>query len=89
VRTVKVLPKQHSSGGRDKLGNISKRGDRYLRSLFTAGTLLVDPNFPSAESQSREMQEARALGEMLVDRQAPLAGVPALRHTISGSANKF
>jgi len=30
-----------SSGGKDRLGNISKRGDRYLRSLFTAGDLAV------------------------------------------------
>src|SRR6266566_486047 len=33
--------KQHSSGGKDKLGSISKQGDRYLRSLFTAGALAV------------------------------------------------
>ena len=32
---------QNSSGGKDKLGNISKRGDRYLRSLFTTGALAV------------------------------------------------
>ena len=36
-----LLPKQHSSGGKDKLGSISKQGDRYLRSLFTAGALAV------------------------------------------------
>src|SRR5262249_28918172 len=30
-----------SSGGKEKLGNISKRGDRYLRSLFTTGALAV------------------------------------------------
>jgi transposase len=35
------VPKQHSSGGKDKLGGISKQGDRYLRSLFTAGALAV------------------------------------------------
>ncbi|MGO9007628.1 MAG: transposase [Beijerinckiaceae bacterium] len=29
------------SGSRDRLGNISKRGDRYLRSLFTTGALAV------------------------------------------------
>jgi len=39
---IGLVPKQHSSsGGRDKLGSISKRGDRYLRSLFTAGALAV------------------------------------------------
>ena len=35
------MPKQHSSGGKDKLGSISKRGARYLRSLVTAGALAV------------------------------------------------
>ena len=35
------MPKQSSSGGKDRLGNISKRGDRYLRSLFTTGALAV------------------------------------------------
>jgi two-component sensor histidine kinase len=30
-----------SSGGRQKLGSISKQGDRYLRGLFTAGALAV------------------------------------------------
>jgi transposase len=38
---VGLVPKQHSSGGKEKLGNITKRGDRYLRSLFTAGALAV------------------------------------------------
>lgn len=38
---VGLVPKQNSSGGKDKLGNISKQGDRYLRSLFTAGALAV------------------------------------------------
>ena len=38
---VGLVPKQRSSGGKDKLGSISKQGDRYLRSLFTAGALAV------------------------------------------------
>jgi transposase len=32
-------PKQHSSGGKEKLGSISKQDDRSLRSLFTSGAL--------------------------------------------------
>ena len=35
------MPKQRSSGGKDKLGGISKQGDCCLRSLFTAGALAV------------------------------------------------
>jgi transposase len=38
---IGLVPKQHSSGGKDRLGSISKQGDRYLRSLFTAGALAV------------------------------------------------
>ena len=38
---VGLVPKQHSSGGRAKLGSISKQGDRYLRSLFVAGAFAV------------------------------------------------
>jgi transposase len=36
-----LVPKQNSSDGKEKLGSITKRGDRYLRSLFTAGALAV------------------------------------------------
>src|SRR5208283_2681944 len=38
---IGLVPKQHSSGGKDRLGSISKRGDRYLRGLFTTGALAV------------------------------------------------
>ena len=38
---IGVVPKQNSSGGKDRLGSISKRGDRYLRGLFVAGALAV------------------------------------------------
>jgi transposase len=38
---IGLVPKQHSSGGRERLGGISKQGDRYLRSLFVAGALAV------------------------------------------------
>ena len=38
---IGLMPKQNSSGGKDRLGNISNRGDRYLRSLFTTGALAV------------------------------------------------
>jgi transposase len=38
---IGLVPKQHSSGGKDRLGHISKQGDRYLRGLFVAGALAV------------------------------------------------
>lgn len=36
-----LVPKQHSSGGKDVLLGISKRGDRYLRSLLVHGARSV------------------------------------------------
>jgi transposase len=38
---IGLVPKQSSSGGKERLGNITKQGDRYLRSLFTTGALAV------------------------------------------------
>jgi len=32
-----LTPRQHSSGGKDRLGRISKMGDRYLRKLLVVG----------------------------------------------------
>ena len=36
-----LVPKQHSSGGRNRLLGISKRGDRYVRSLLVHGACAV------------------------------------------------
>ncbi|MGI8851706.1 MAG: transposase [Methyloceanibacter sp.] len=36
---IGLVPRQHSSGRKDRLGSTSKQGDRYRRSLFTAGAL--------------------------------------------------
>ena len=36
-----LVPKQHSSGGKDNLLGISKRGNAYLRTLFIHGARAV------------------------------------------------
>jgi len=36
-----LVPKQHSSGGRQKLMGISKRGDKYLRKLLVHGARII------------------------------------------------
>ena len=38
---IGLTPKQNSGGGKERLGGITKQGNRYLRSLFTAGALAV------------------------------------------------
>ena len=36
-----LVPSQHSSGGKERLGSISKRGDKYLRTLLVHGARAV------------------------------------------------
>jgi transposase len=36
-----MTPRQNSSGGKERLGRTSKRGDEYIRSLLTAGAVAV------------------------------------------------
>ena len=36
-----LVPRQHSSGGKSRLGRITKRGDSYIRSLCVQGALIV------------------------------------------------
>lgn len=36
-----LVPRQHSSGGKERLGRISKRGDGYLRRLLVHGARAV------------------------------------------------
>jgi transposase len=38
---IGLVPKQNSTGGKEKLGSISKAGDRYLRQLLVVGALAV------------------------------------------------
>ena len=38
---IGLVPKQHSTGGKDRLGGISKQGNRYLRWLLVAGAMGV------------------------------------------------
>ena len=35
------MPRQHSTSGKDKLGSITKQGNRYLRWLLVTGAMAV------------------------------------------------
>jgi transposase len=38
---IELVPRQNSTGGKERLGSISKQGDRYLRRLLVVGALAV------------------------------------------------
>ncbi len=48
-----LVPRQSSSGGKERLGRISKMGDRYLRSLLIVGATAVLRHAKAGGSSSR------------------------------------
>jgi hypothetical protein len=67
-----VILSQALSGGKDKLGSISKQGDRYLRSLFTAGALAVIRYAKIHGTKHRPWGPTGALGGSHPDIERPL-----------------
>src|SRR5271169_5168372 len=65
-----LVPKQRSSGGRARLFGISKRGDRYLRTLLIHGAR-------AALGRVREKQDPRSLwlGKMRQRRHPNIVAV--------------
>src|SRR6202171_502630 len=51
---IGLVPKQHSSGGKDRLGSISKQGDRDLRSLLMIGAEASEGCRHRARQQDRQ-----------------------------------
>jgi hypothetical protein len=53
VRTkARLTPKQHSTGGKEKLGGISKRGDSYIRRLLIHGARATVARVRSGQMKS-------------------------------------
>lgn len=53
-----LVPRQSSSGGKERLGRISKMGDRYLRTLLVVGATAVLRHAKAQGSPSRVWAEA-------------------------------
>jgi len=47
-----LVPRQNSSGGRDRLGCITKMGDNYLRKLLVVGATAVLRNAIRAQTRT-------------------------------------
>ena len=53
-----LVPRQHSSGGKSRLGGISKRGNTYLRTLLIHGARTVLQYVAGkTDAQSRRLQD--------------------------------
>ena len=60
-----LVPKQHSSGGKQNLLGISKRGDTYLRTLLIQGarSVVYHADQPNRESASATCQWVRGVAQ--------------------------
>ncbi len=58
-----LVPRQHSTGGKDRLLGISKRGDRYLRCLLVHGARVVVTYSARKEKADRRSQWLKGLLE--------------------------
>ena len=67
---IGLVPRQNSSGGKERLGGISKQGDRYLRRLLVVGATTV-----IRHARTRSATEAGWLQGLLARRPARLASV--------------
>jgi len=58
-----ITPRQHSSGGKDRLGQITRRGDRYLRTLLVHGARaylrVVDKKTDAKSDWAKRLKERR------------------------------
>ena len=75
-----LTPQQHSTGGKTRLGGISKQGDRYLRRLLVVGATAVMRHV-------KDMPGAARLGHRCVDcwrlQRSWTAAAAAMRHWLA------
>ncbi len=77
---IGLVPKQHTTGGKDKLGSITKQGNRYLRWLLVAGAMAV-----IRYAQKHGTQKRLWLGRLMERRPTKVAAV-ALANKIARMA---
>ncbi len=64
------MPKQNSTGGKERLGHISKAGNRYLRWLLVVGALSVIRRAKQVGTTRRPW-----LGELMERRSTKVAAI--------------
>ena len=81
-----LTPKQNSSGGKDRLGGISKRGDAYLRRLLVNGAMTIIRHAQVAQEKPTSRIACSALGQWvraLLARRKRLPAAVALANKLA------
>ena len=71
-----MTPRQNSSGGKERLGGISKRGDKYIRSLMIAGAVAI-----LRHARNRTTKDAEWVRGMLARKPAKVVAVALANRT--------
>jgi transposase len=71
-----MTPRQNSSGGKERLGRTSKRGDKYIRSLLVAGAVAV-----LRHARERATKDGEWVRAMLARKPAKLVAVALANRT--------
>lgn len=71
-----MTPRQNSSGGKERLGGISKRGDKYIRSLLIAGAVAI-----LRHARNRATKDAEWVRGMLARKPAKVVAVALANRT--------
>ncbi len=67
---IGLVPRQNSTGGKERLGRISKQGDRYLRWLLVAGAMSV-----IRQGRKNNVAKRPWLAELVARKPAKVAAV--------------
>ena len=76
---IGLVPKQHSTGGKERLGSITKQGNRYLRWLLVTGAMAVI-------RYARQHGTKRLWLTRLMERRPPKVAAVALANKIARMA---
>jgi transposase len=71
-----MTPRQNSSGGKERLGGISKRGDKYIRSLMIAAAVAI-----LRHARNRATKDAEWVCGMLARKPAKVVAVAVANRT--------
>jgi transposase len=71
-----MTPRQNSSGGKERLGRTSKRGDKYIRSLLIAGAVAV-----LRHARNRPTRDGEWVRAMLARKPTKVAAVALANKT--------
>jgi transposase len=71
-----MTPRQNSSGGKERLGRTSKRGDKYIRSLLISGAVAV-----LRHARSRPTRDGEWVRQLLERKPTKVAAVALANKT--------